>query len=792
MLEEHADDQQRRHRFVLEGEITGGLEHPGVVPVYGLGSFSDGRPFYAMRFIRGDSLNEAINRFHGDEGVHLDPARRSLELRKLLRRFVDVCNTIDYAHSRGILHRDIKPGNVIVGKYGQTLVVDWGLAKATGKSDPSTGERTLMPRSAGDLAETLPGSAPGTPAYMSPEQAAGELDRLGPRSDVYSLGATLYCLLTGKRPFEGDDVGVLLRLVQEGKFPPPRARVPSIDRPLEAVCLKAMALKPEDRYETPRALADDVERWMADAPVSAWREPWTRMLMRWLTRHRVPVTAAAAALIVALMGLVAVAAVQAQAHRELNSAYHQVQARYGLAMDAIRTFHTGVSEDFLLKEEQFKDLRNKLLRGAAEFYGKLEAMLDERQDRSSQAALARAYVELAALTAKIGKTDEALAVYSKALAVRRALASEPGTDVETRLDMARTMLDKGRLQEDSGDRASSLLAYQEARDLVERLEATEGPADKIRALRGAALVRIGMVLADTGKPADALATYERARAIFEELAAINPSVTQFQRDLAATHGNIGNLLKQTGKPIEARHPIARDWRSSTSSPSPTPLRPSSSGIWRSATTTSGFCSTRRAGRTRRWPHTATRRRSGRSWPTTAPPSPSSSGTCRKASTTLHSCSSRRANRMPRWTEFGRVQEILERLVAANPTLTDPQFGLGLSYMNSGGVLSSAGRTEEAVAAARKALACFEKLAGAGAESHEVQVLPKHGAEQPRRRPAEIWSPGRGPGARSTGGADSARAGTDRAAERRASLWRGRGGGYPRGHPQPRRPTSRGG
>jgi serine/threonine protein kinase len=117
---------------------------------------------------------------------------------------------------------------------------------------------------------------------MSPEQAAGALDRLGPCSDVYSLGATLYSLLTGRRPFDGDDVGAVLRRVQAGEFPPPRLVDPTLDRALEAVCLKAMALRPEDRYPTPRALAEDVEQWAADEPVSAWREPLSRRSRRWM------------------------------------------------------------------------------------------------------------------------------------------------------------------------------------------------------------------------------------------------------------------------------------------------------------------------------------------------------------------------------------------------------------------------------------------------------------------------------------------------------------------------------
>src|SRR4051794_31133794 len=310
ILDRHADDPMSRQRFVLEAEVTGRLEHPGVVPVYGLGSYADGRPYYAMRFIRGESLKEAIDRFHADEGLKKQPGRRSLELRKLLRRFTDVCNAVDYAHSRGVLHRDIKPANIVLGRHGETLVVDWGLAKAVGHAEPGAEERTLVPGSSGGSSETLPGSALGTPAYMSPEQARGDLDNLGPRSDVYSLGATLHCLLTGKPPLEGDDVGELLRRVQAGEVPAPRQVDASIDRALEAVCRKAMAIEPKDRYATAHALAEDVERWMADEPVSAWREPLSRQARRWARRNRTAVASAAVALIAGVVGLAAVLAGQ--------------------------------------------------------------------------------------------------------------------------------------------------------------------------------------------------------------------------------------------------------------------------------------------------------------------------------------------------------------------------------------------------------------------------------------------------------------------------------------------------
>jgi serine/threonine-protein kinase len=543
----HADDRSSRGRFLLEAEITGGLEHPGIVPVYGLGLYPDGRPFYAMRLIKGESLKEAVQRFHAA------PDFRGAAFRQLLRRFLDVCNAVAYAHSRGVLHRDLKPANVMLGPFGETLVVDWGLAKVVGRqnavSDGDTGEPTLQPASASSQAETVAGTALGTPAFMSPEQAAGRLDDLGPASDVYGLGATLYAVLTGRAPFEGSDQGEVLRQVQRGDCPPPRRIQPVVPAALDAVCRKAMAVRATNRYPTPLALAAEVERWLADEPVHAYRDPLAVRLVRWGRRHQKLVTGGTALLLTALLALaVGLTAVERE-RQQTAAAKAQAEEHFALAQQAVDRYLNEVTDDPHLKNQDFFALRQKVLETAVPFYEQLARA--KAGDPEHEAARGRAYHRLALVREQLGERDTALADYEQMRAVFAQLAADFPTVPEYRQKLATSYNNRGILLAELGRRPEAETACRQALALQAQLVDACPAVPAYRQELAHSHNNLGRLLAAQGKLPEAEAEYRRALVLQEQLAADSPAVPEYRQDLAKHHNNLGSLLADLGRRPEA-------------------------------------------------------------------------------------------------------------------------------------------------------------------------------------------------------------------------------------------------
>jgi serine/threonine protein kinase/Tfp pilus assembly protein PilF len=290
--------KRRQARFTVEAQVTGQLQHPGMVPLHDLGFDDAGQPFYVMKFINGRKFSDAIADFHSLK-LKTDWSR-DLRFRHLLEALVAVCNVVAYAHSKLVLHRDIKPDNVMLGPYGETLVVDWGLAKVIG--EPEDLGRSAVRLSGGASSATQHGAIVGTPLYMSPEGAEGGAEAVDQSSDVYLLGATLYEILTATPPRRGSSQWELIDLARRSRPTNPRQLEPRIPRALEATCLKAMAFRKEDRYDSPLALADDIQRFLAGEPTAAYREPFLERCARWLRRHRRGVLRGLAIVFIVILG----------------------------------------------------------------------------------------------------------------------------------------------------------------------------------------------------------------------------------------------------------------------------------------------------------------------------------------------------------------------------------------------------------------------------------------------------------------------------------------------------------
>ncbi|MFM9964112.1 MAG: protein kinase domain-containing protein [Planctomycetaceae bacterium] len=491
LKEKFGRNQEAVARLLREAQITGQLEHPNVIRVYELAPGSaEQRPYFSMQLIRNKrTLKAAIQEYHTARREGTD---NLVEFRRLLDAFVAICQALGYAHSRGVLHRDLKPHNVMLGRYGEAIVIDWGLAKFEAEIEPSITMSQIVVTESGQVEESKTGQVLGTPGYMAPEQAAGQLDQVDVRSDIYGLGAILFEILTGQGPHDDKRGKEILKLIVEQPSPVAKQLAPQIPAALDAICSKAIAKQREDRYQKALALAEDMRNWLAGEPVSAYAEPWPDRVLRWLRKHRAAATAAAVVLIaIAVTSSIAAVAINRARGREELAKQTAVE-RLSEAEQAVDVSLTGVNE-VLKFYPSAQPVRLKLLEQAATDYARFARVNSD--DLNLQLEAARAQMRLGNVRLMLEQFERAIADFDEA--DKRLSAIESRLSIAT-FERGLAAAQRADALHRSGRSNEAKSAFEKSLELLDR-GASSLPADApLRAERAEAHLGLARVLQQLG------------------------------------------------------------------------------------------------------------------------------------------------------------------------------------------------------------------------------------------------------------------------------------------------------
>ncbi len=486
-------------QFRVEAEVTGRLDHPGIVPVYGIGQDWHGRPFYVMRLINGRELKQAIQEYHDGAGAKRGARLGRQMLFNLLEHLVSACNTVAYAHHVGVVHCDLKPANIMIGKYGETFVLDWGLATNFERSTTffSPNEPTVRPHSG--TGGSSSGQRGGTYGYSSPEQLLTD-GPIGPTSDVYSLGATLFEILTGQSPFNGRDTNVRDQ-IRLGQFPHPRTLQKKICPRLEAICLKAMTLAPHARYPTAKLLADDLTNWMRDEELDAAPDRWIDRVARFGRRHR----GITAAFFISLITIIVAAGWIDRTIRIGDYERQKLEQSEALANAKAQTLQFE-NQGFTIALDAFEDLCRPFANDEVNNLGVLRPV--------------------------VGKIKNFTSDYLKNLHEAKGMEVHTARVYEMKATIARI---------NENDPQTSLQDLQQAKALYNKVPPT-APEKFDRDMRLAQNdLNQGRLLADLEKWNDALEIFESTAASLEEIRRSHPENNDLLRHLAEAYHWLGDV-----------------------------------------------------------------------------------------------------------------------------------------------------------------------------------------------------------------------------------------------------------
>ncbi len=534
-------------RFQREALITARLQHPGIVPVYEAGRWPSGEPFFAMKLVSGEPFDKVI------------AAAKTLDERlALLPRIASAADAIAYAHDQRVIHRDLKPGNILIGKFGETVVIDWGLAKDLDDVEsPESGQRTpkvsVKPVSAnsapGSSTLTVAGSVMGTPAYMAPEQARGE--PLDERADVFALGAMLYHLLTGFPPYNARTATDVIAAAALGNVVPLEEREHRAPRDLVAIVHRAMEPLPVDRYRNAGELAEELKRFLTGQLVGAHRYTAFQRVMRFVKRHRAAVAIASLAIVTfAIGGTLAIQRIR----RERDNA----DLQRSLAVTRERAAEALIDKTLLEMKNRLTqigrlDLLASLGGDITDYFGTLGKGVGG-MPRQDLVRMAEAVFLVGQADSKSGKPDAAFAMWTE---TRALLARIVGTDASAATRTERRMIARfdeelGWIHQTRGKIPEAIAAYDLAKHEFDSLK-EEAPTDR-EILLGAAATHdhLGDLLRTEGKIDQAFEEYSEARGEREKANAqggANPSDERFA--LSTSHMKLGTVYQARGESATA-------------------------------------------------------------------------------------------------------------------------------------------------------------------------------------------------------------------------------------------------